>query len=95
MSQPPKSVTSSRAPAPVGPYPHARRVGSLLFVSGIGPREPGTNQIPGLVVDDAGEIVRYDITLQCHSVFKNIAGVDKLAEKGCLVVETEVDGVRV
>jgi 2-aminomuconate deaminase len=65
-------IISSRAPAPVGPYPHARRVGNLLFLSGIGPREGGTNQIPGVEVDENGHIHSYDIAVQCHSVFRNI-----------------------
>lgn len=67
------SVTlTSRAPAPVGLYPHARRVGNLLFLSGIGPREPGTNAIPGNVYDAAGNLIQHDIVAQCHSVFRNI-----------------------
>lgn len=65
--------TSARAPIPVGPYPHARQAGNLLFLSGIGPREPGTNAIPGGVEKDAaGRIVRYDFEAQCRSVFRNI-----------------------
>jgi len=67
-----KPVTSSRAPEPVGAYPHARRVGNLLFLSGIGPRERGTNKIPGVTLDDKGNIVEYDIEAQCLSVFRNI-----------------------
>jgi 2-aminomuconate deaminase len=66
------TVRSSRAPAPVGAYPHARRVGSLLFLSGIGPRVPGTNEIPGNVVDGSGAVVGHDIAKQCHQVFANI-----------------------
>jgi 2-aminomuconate deaminase len=65
-------VVSARAPKPVGLYPHAKRVGNLLFLSGIGPREPGTNAIPGNVTDDTGTLLRYDIAAQCHSVFRNI-----------------------
>jgi 2-aminomuconate deaminase len=64
-----------RAPQPVGLYPHAKRVGDLLFLSGIGPREPGTNAIPGNVYDAAGKLVKYDIAAQCHSVFRNIRAV--------------------
>lgn len=67
-----KPITSSRAPEPVGAYPHARRVGNLLFLSGIGPRERGSNKIPGVKVDDKGNIISYDVEAQCHSVFKNI-----------------------
>jgi 2-aminomuconate deaminase len=66
---------TDRAPQPVGLYPHARRVGDLLFLSGIGPREAGTNAIPGNVYDDAGRLVKYDIAAQCHSVFRNIKAV--------------------
>lgn len=63
---------SERAPEPVGLYPHARRVGELLFLSGVGPRERGTKKIPGVELDDNGNITSYDIEKQCHSVFKNI-----------------------
>jgi len=66
------SIHSSKAPEPVGPYPHARRVGNLLFLSGIGPREHGTSKIPGVVLDEEGNIVSYDIEAQCHSVFRNV-----------------------
>ncbi len=63
---------SPRAPEPVGLYPHARRVGNLLFLSGVGPRERGTQSIPGVKLSDAGEIVSYDIEMQCRSVFQNV-----------------------
>ena len=66
------SFDSSRAPEPVGLYPHARRVGSLLFLSGVGPRERGTKKIPGVELSEAGEIVSYDIETQCRSVFQNV-----------------------
>lgn len=56
----------------MGSYPHARRVDNLLFLSGIGPRERGTNKIPGATLDDKGNVVAYDIEAQCHSVFRNI-----------------------
>lgn len=65
-------IVSERAPKPVGLYPHARRVGNLLFLSGIGPREPGTNNIPGLELDGAGNVVRHDIVAEARSVFRNI-----------------------
>lgn len=67
-----KSIESSKAPEPVGLYPHARRVGNLLFLSGVGPRKRGTKKIPGVELDENGKIVSYDIATQCHSVFKNI-----------------------
>lgn len=63
---------SDKAPEPVGLYPHARKVGDFLFLSGIGPRERGTSKIPGVEMSEAGEILSYDIETQCHSVFKNI-----------------------
>jgi len=63
---------SSRAPRPVGAYPHARRAGNLLFVSGTGPRVPGTDEIPGNVVDAAGNVVGHDIEKQTRQCFENI-----------------------
>ena len=63
---------SGKAPEPVGLYPHARKVGNLLFLSGVGPRERGTKKIPGVELDEAGNIVSYDIEAQCNSVFNNV-----------------------
>ena len=65
-------INASHAPKPVGLYPHARRVGKLLFLSGVGPRQAGTDQIPGVELDADGKIVSYDIAAQCHSVFQNV-----------------------
>jgi len=65
-------ITSDRAPAPVGLYPHARRVGNLLFLSGVGPRQVNTSEIPGVNLDEQGNILNYDIEQQCHSVFTNV-----------------------
>jgi 2-aminomuconate deaminase len=65
-------ITSSKAPEPVGLYPHARRSGNLLFLSGVGPRERGTKKIPGVELDGSGNIISYDIETQCHSVFRNV-----------------------
>ncbi|MBX3291878.1 MAG: RidA family protein [Acidobacteria bacterium] len=65
-------MNSERAPEPVGLYPHARRVGNLLFLSGVGPRERGTKKIPGVELDEYGNIVSYDIETQCRSVFQNV-----------------------
>ncbi|MBK6723875.1 MAG: RidA family protein [Acidobacteria bacterium] len=65
-------LNSSRAPEPVGLYPYARRVGNLLFLSGVGPRERGTKVIPGVELNEAGKIVSYDIETQCRSVFQNV-----------------------
>ena len=66
------SINSGKAPEPVGLYPHAKRVGNLLFLSGVGPREKGTKKIPGVELNEAGEIASYDIELQCRSVFQNV-----------------------
>lgn len=68
-------LNSSKAPEPVGAYPHARKVGNLLFLSGVGPRERGTKKIPGVELDEQGNIVSYDIETQCHSVFNNIKNI--------------------
>ena len=65
-------IESQKAPEPVGAYPHARKVGDLLFLSGVGPRERATTKIPGVTVDQQGNILAYDIAEQCHSVFKNV-----------------------
>lgn len=65
-------IESFKAPEPVGLYPHARRVGNLLFLSGVGPRERGTKKIPGVELDEKGNIISYDIAKQCHSVFRNV-----------------------
>lgn len=69
------SIHSEKAPEPVGHYPHARRVGNLLFLSGVGPREKGTKAIPGVTLDEAGNIVNYDIEKQVRSVFNNIKNI--------------------
>ena len=67
-----EKINSSKAPEPVGLYPHARKVGNLLFLSGVGPRERGSKKIPGVELDDHGNIISYDIAKQCHSVFQNV-----------------------
>ena len=67
-----EKINTDKAPEPVGSYPHARRVGNLLFLSGVGPRKPGTKVIPGVKVDGQGNAVGHDIETQCHSVFKNV-----------------------
>ena len=66
---------SNKAPEPVGLYPHARKVGNLLFLSGVGPRTRGSKEIPGVTLDDQGNIQDYDIEAQCHSVFKNVRAI--------------------
>jgi 2-aminomuconate deaminase len=65
-------INSDKAPEPVGLYPHARKVGNLLFLSGVGPRKRGSKEIPGVTLDEAGKIISYDIEQQCHSVFQNV-----------------------
>ena len=68
-------VRTDTAPAPVGAYPHARRVGNLLFLSGVGPRQPGSDAIPGNVHDAEGRLIGYDIEAQCRQVFANVRAV--------------------
>src|SRR3954447_21204523 len=63
---------SSRAPEPVGAFPHAKRVGNLLFLSGIGPRVRGSKEIPGVNLDSARTVLSYDIETQCRAVFENV-----------------------
>ena len=75
-----QSISTKLAPKPVGLYPHARRVGNFLFLSGVGPREAGTNAIPGLELDEEGNILKYDIEAECRSVFKNVKTI--LEESG-------------
>jgi 2-aminomuconate deaminase len=69
------AIHASTAPKAVGRYPHARRVGQLLFLSGIGPRSAADNSIPGNVYGDDGKLLAYDIVAQCHSVFANARAV--------------------
>jgi len=67
-----QSFESPRAPEPVGAFPHAKRVGDLLFLSGIGPRVRGSKEIPGVTLNSAGNVVSYDIETQCRAVFENV-----------------------
>ncbi len=67
-----KKIISDRAPEPVGAYPHARRVGDLLYLSGVGPRKRNSKEIPGVTLNDRKEIVAYDVEVQTHSVINNI-----------------------
>ena len=69
------SIVSHRAPEPVGPYPHARRVGDLLFLSGVGPRVRGSKEIPGVTLGPDGRVACYDIEVQCRSCFSNVRAV--------------------
>ena len=68
----PSDHTSTRAPEPVGAFPHAKRVGNLLFLSGIGPRKRGSKEIPGVTLNADGSIKSYDIQTQCRAVFDNV-----------------------
>lgn len=72
MSQ---DFSTDKAPKPVGLYPHARRAGHLLFLSGLGPRRPGSGDVPGLELDGDGNIIDYDMAAQCQSVFRNVRTV--------------------
>lgn len=67
-----ETFESKRAAEPVGAFPHAKRVGDFLFLSGIGPRVRGSKEIPGVTLDSAGNIKSYDIAKQCHAVFENV-----------------------
>jgi len=75
-------IISERAPEPVGAYPHARQVGDLLFLSGVGPRERGSKKIPGVTLDQEGNMISYDIEAQCRSVFKNVKTILEDAGSG-------------
>jgi 2-aminomuconate deaminase len=68
-------IHTDKAASPLGAYPHARRVGDLLFLSGIGPRNSADNSIPGLKQDENGNILSYDIEAECHAVFENVKAV--------------------
>lgn len=70
-----ETINSNQAPEPVGAYPHARRVGNLLFLSGVGPRKRGSREIPGVTLDEHGNIVDHDIVAQCHSCFANVRAI--------------------
>jgi len=68
-------ITSSRAPEPVGAYPHAKRIGDVLYLSGVGPRQRGTAVIPGVTLNAQGDVQSYDIDAQCRSCFDNVRAV--------------------
>jgi 2-aminomuconate deaminase len=68
-------IHTDNAARPLGAYPHARKVGNLLFLSGIGPRSPHDNSVPGLEIDSKGNVIKYDIEAECHSVFANVKAV--------------------
>ncbi len=94
------AVRTQRAPAPVGPYPHARRVGDLLFVSGMGPRQPGTDAIPGGPIRDAeGRPLDYDVAAQTAACIENIRRVledagarfEDIVDCTCFLVDMDRD----
>ncbi|HET7307712.1 MAG TPA: Rid family hydrolase [Gammaproteobacteria bacterium] len=68
-------INSQKAPEPVGLYPHARRIGNLLFLSGVGPRQRGSDDIPGVTRDSSGHIILHDIEAQCRAVFTNVCAI--------------------
>ena len=70
-----KGIHANAAPAPVGAYPHARRVGDLLFLSGIGPRDPASNSVPGNRYDAGGRLLAHDVAAQARAVFANVRAV--------------------
>jgi len=76
------SIYSDKAPEPVGNYPHARRVGNLLFLSGVGPRARGSKDIPGVELDSDRNIISYNIEVQIHSVFQNVKYILESAGSG-------------
>lgn len=93
-------INTNKAPAPVGSYPHARRVGDLLFLSGVGPRQPNTNAIPGGPIKDAeGRPLNYDIAAQTEAVIKNIglileaagSSLDKVVDVTAFLVDMDRD----
>ena len=72
-------INADKAPKPVGLYPHARKVGNLLFLSGVGPRITGSDAndsgVPGLTIDHMGNWEEFDFEAQVHSVFANVKAV--------------------
>ena len=94
-----EKISTEKAPKPVGLYPHARRVGNLLFLSGIGPRTPMTDEIPGLERDKNGNFIQFDFAAQCRSVFDNVRIVleesgsswDKLVDVTVFLVDMKRD----
>jgi 2-aminomuconate deaminase len=74
------SINSVKAPKPVGAYPHARIAGDFMFLSGVGPRKPNTTQIPGVQINEQGQVISYDVTVETESVIENVKNI--LAEAG-------------
>ena len=94
-----RSAAESRAPEPVGAYPTARRVGNLLFLSGQGPRQRGSKDIPGVVLGADGKMVSYDVGAQVRAVFQNVRWVleengssfDRIVDVTCFLTNLEED----
>ncbi len=92
-------IHSKVAPEPRGASPHARRVGTLLFLSGMGPRSRGSGKIPGVTLDEHGNVLAYDIELQCHAVFENVRAIleeagsswDKLVDVTVFLTDIKAD----
>lgn len=74
-------IETGDAPRPVGPYPHAKRAGNWLYLSGVGPRLPESNEVPGNKKDESGRLLEYDFAAQCHSVMRNVKSI--LEAAGC------------
>ncbi len=99
MSKDEKKIYAQKAPPPVGLYPHARRVGHLLFLSGVGPRKQGSKEIPGVKQGADGKIIGRDIEAQCRSVFENVrfileeagSGWDKLVDVTVFLTHMDED----
>ncbi len=97
--RPDTAVRTDAAPAPVGAYPHARRVGPMLFLSGMGPRQPGTDAIPGGPIRDASGPLAYDVRAQTHAVFDNLervleaagASLGDVVDMTCFLVDMDRD----
>ncbi len=95
----PQTIRTEKAPPPVGPYPHAKRVGNFLFLSGIGPRKPGTGEIPGLIRDGAGSVIGHDIEVQTRAAIENVrvileeggSSLDKVLDVTVYLTEMERD----
>lgn len=91
--------TQSKAPEPVGAYPAARRVGNLLFLSGQGPRQRGSKNIPGVTLDAAGKMIAYDMEAQVRAVFQNVryvleengAAWESIFDVTCFLTNLEAD----
>lgn len=79
------ALISDKAPEPVGSYPHARRHGDLIYLSGVGPRTRGCKDIPGVTLDSAGKVTAYDIEIQTRAVIENVRLI--LAEAGCTLAD--------